>query len=218
MVVNNMIQIDDAGSGSLIGGTLIGIYDTVNDLYYDEIIPLRLYQGNFFNQKLYQGFVIDIVRNGFKELNISSSSDIELCQGYMFDKLRIWLTKNNYNWHNTKIVGPLQSMIETNFNQYALGLGFPYQYIKYIKYPFHFHRILKWVYADYKKRSKLCKTGWKSWQKYGMQDITKETGYINGKTTFHCLKCGKIINSKKKVQILRFSSYKPNLIFLHVSC
>ena len=36
-----MIHIDDAGSGSLIGGTCIGILRTNDNAYYYEIIPIK---------------------------------------------------------------------------------------------------------------------------------------------------------------------------------
>ena len=47
-----MIYIDDAGSGSLIGGTGIGILNTKNNKYYFDIIPLKYYQTELFQKRL----------------------------------------------------------------------------------------------------------------------------------------------------------------------
>ena len=38
-----MIQIDDAGSGSLIGGTCIGLYWVERNMYKYDFIPLDCY-------------------------------------------------------------------------------------------------------------------------------------------------------------------------------
>ncbi|NLK97583.1 MAG: hypothetical protein GX272_05800, partial [Epulopiscium sp.] len=48
-----MIQIDDAGSGSLIGGTIIGIYRTDTGEYIDEVIPLKYYSKSNMKKKAY---------------------------------------------------------------------------------------------------------------------------------------------------------------------
>lgn len=46
-----MIQIDDAGSGSLIGGTGIGVMRAETREYYFDIIPLPYYQPPLFPEK-----------------------------------------------------------------------------------------------------------------------------------------------------------------------
>jgi hypothetical protein len=213
-----MIQIDDAGSGSLIGGTCIGIYNTENNNYFFDIIPLCLYNEDNHNKKEYLDYVVSIVKDALKRFKVSKSTVIQVCRGYMFDKLRLWLTNNNYNWESVQIAGALQDLVEDSFSQYAISLGFPYQYIKYTKYPFHFHKILRWVYADFDNRSKLCKTGWNSWKKYGRLEITTTINYLPSDTKYHCLKCGRLLNPKFKVRILTYTSNAPNTIYLHLRC
>ncbi len=71
-------------------------------------------------------------------------------------------SKEGYNYISCKIDEPLQSIIEKTFEDYCLTLGLYSDYLRFNKYPFHFHKILKWVYADYDKRKVYCKTGWKS--------------------------------------------------------
>lgn len=213
-----MIQIDDAGSGSLIGGTCIGVLDTDSNKYYHDFIPIELYQDDSFKNKLYLNYVIDIVKEAFEYLKVNKNDTILVCRGYMFDKLRSWFDANNYKWHNTVIAGSLQYMVEESFNNYAISLGFPSQYIKYTKYPFHFHRILKWVYADYKKRTKLCKTGWQSFNKYSKIPIKQYITNIEESKTYHCLKCGRLLNTKRQVKVIEYSSNKPNIIYIHIKC
>ncbi|MCG8538736.1 MAG: hypothetical protein MJA82_02200 [Clostridia bacterium] len=212
-----MILIDDAGSGSLIGGTIIGIMRIETEEYLYDIIPLQYYSPELFQKKMYLDYVVKIVSNLFKRLNVTQDEDILICRGYMFDKLRIWTSNNGFKFNSTKIDEPLQSKIESSFEDYAIALGFPKRFISYTKYPFHFHRILQWVYADYDNRAKLCKRGWKSFGKYGSLqteicfDKIKKSHYV-------CFKCNKKIKDDSPVKILKFTSNKPQKIYLHDDC
>ena len=146
-----MIQIDDAGSGSLVGCTCIG-------LYYDKINVSKLILSHLICihrlifKKAYQDRVIDIFINFCSVFDIPKDEPIEVCQGYFFDKLRGYLKAHDYTWKNTKISGYLQNKVEKTFSEYAISLGLPESYISYTKFPFHFHKLLKWVYADYDSR------------------------------------------------------------------
>lgn len=215
--MNVLIQIDDAGSGSLIGGTCIGVIRVETLDYYYEIIPINLYNESNFRLKLYLDYVVEIVRRLFKELRVKKDEPIEVCRGYMFDRLRKWLKNEEYNYSNVQIQEPLQSNIERTFEQYAIDLGLPENFIRYTKYPFHFHRILKWVYADIDNRKIFCKTGWKSWKKYSNLD-TKVSFVLLTNSNYVCLKCGGNIVKKSIVKKISYTSNKPTDIYLHENC
>lgn len=212
-----MIQIDDAGSGSLVGGTCIGIIRIETGEYFYDIIPLEFYQPDTFKSKAYQDFVIQIVQNAFEKMNIRKEEPVKVCRGYMFDKLKKWLKTNSYTWESTKIDDPLQSLVEKTFEDYTISLGLLPRYIHYTKYPFHFHRLLKWVFADFDNRKQLCKTGWDSWQKYG--NIDREIYYDKlDKPNFYCLKCGQKIARGSRVKIIRYLTNRANKVYLHEYC
>ncbi|MDR5658141.1 hypothetical protein RH915_01430 [Serpentinicella sp. ANB-PHB4] len=212
-----MIQIDDAGSGSLLGGTIIGVLRVETKEYEYEIIPLKLYSGENFEKKVYIDYVTKIIENIFKKMGVTKDERIEVCRGYMFDKLKLWFDKNNYNYFSTEIKEPLQSIIEKSFEDYAIKLGLPSSFITYTKYPFHFHRILKWVYADYKTRSKLCKEGWKSWKKYSNLEVAFNYEVVKSKNLL-CLKCNQPIPYNSTVTVKMYTSNKLNKIYLHNNC
>lgn len=212
-----MILIDDAGSGSLIGGTCIGVYKVETDEYQYDFIPIELYQGNNFSSKIYLSYVKNIVDRIFKELKVSLEEEIYVCRGYIFDELRKWLKSNGFIWYNAKIGEPLQSRIESTFEKYTITLGLPENFIKYTRYPFHFHQLLKWVYADHKNRSSLCKTGWKSWEKYGSLKLSMSYQDLK-KSTFFCLYCGKEIKDHSRVKIVTYYSKYKQQIYLHEHC
>lgn len=212
-----MVQIDDSGSGSLLGGTIIGVLRTETNEYQYKIIPLKYYQGENFDKKEYIHYVVTIVQDIFQQFNVSKQEKIEVCRGYMFEELKRWLKENQYNFRSTKIDDPLQTKIEKSFEDYAISLGLPQSFITYTKYPFHFHRILKWVYADYENRSILCKTGWKSWKKYGNLQIKYDKEIIKNKNLM-CLKCHEIIPQNSVASVKIFHSNRLNKIFLHEDC
>jgi hypothetical protein len=212
-----MIQIDDAGSGSLIGGTCIGAVRVETKEYLYDFIPLKYYREDNFKNKRYLMKCKDIVMKLLNALNAPINEEIHICRGYMFDEARKFLMQVGYSVYATKIEDPLQNMIEMTFQDYANGLGLPLQYTVYTKYPFHFHRILRWVYADYTKRSKLCKTGWKSWKKYGNVEVKSYYDHLY-KENYTCLRCGKKIHRGSRVRVLKYYSNCPNTVYLHDSC
>lgn len=212
-----MIQIDDAGSGSLVGGTCIGIMRIETNEYHYDIIPLEYYTKENFSNKLYLKNAAEIVIKYLNIMNVDKKEEIAVCRGYMFDILRNYLKINGYNYRSVKILNPLQDKIEKSFEDYALSLGLPKGFIRYTRYPFHFHRLLKWVYADYDNRYKLCKTGWKSFLKYSSLKVDISYSTLNEDKNFYCLKCGKKIEVGP-VKIIKFISNHLNIIYLHLNC
>lgn len=212
-----MIQIDDAGSGSLIGGTCIGILRIESNQFYYDIIPIKLFNEQNFNKKSYIYYTTQIIKNALDFLNVSKKEQIYICQGYVFENTREYLKEQNYNFVSCKIEDPLQSLIERTFEEYVISLGVPSDFLIYTKYPFHFHRLLKWVYADYNNRIKYCKTGWKSWKKYGCLKTKKYQDKII-KSNYVCLKCGKKIDDNSIVRVIKFTSNMDYYVFLHKNC
>jgi len=212
-----MIQIDDAGSGSFVGGTCIGVYRPETNEYYFDIIPVELYNKENFRKKMYLDEVIKITDTAFKNLRPARGETIEICRGYMFDRLKVWLENNGYQWYSTQITGRVQQVVEKNFELYAESLGLPWHYIKYTKYPFHFHKLLRWVYADFDSRIKLCKVGWKSWQK--IEGNMPDTSYASiVSPSCICMKCGRYIKQYSEIKAIRFVSNRENYVYIHKNC
>ena len=212
-----MLQIDDAGSGSFVGGTCIGFYRPETNEYYFDIIPVDLYNKENFKKKLYLDEVVKIAVTAFKNFSPAKSETIEICRGYMFEHLKSWLDDNGYTWYCTQITGRIQEVVEKNFELYTERLGLPWQYIKYTKYPFHFHKLLRWVYADYNNRIHLCKVGWQSWQR--LEGVVPQISFASMYSpSCYCLKCGRHINPRSRIKILRYTSNRENYVYLHADC
>lgn len=212
-----MIQIDDAGSGSLIGGTVVGIIRVETNEYYYDVIPVKCFTSPYFEGKEYTKYASKIINKGLKELNIPKDEIIEICQGYIFEDAREMLRSKGYDINPCKIDEPLQSMVENTFVDYAVHLGIPRNYLQYTKYPFHFHRIFKWVLADFNRRKKICKTAWKSWNQYSSVTVERYTDSLL-KSNYKCLKCGKDIVAPCKIRVLKFTTNREHLIYIHINC
>lgn len=212
-----MIQIDDAGSGSFVGGTCIGVYRPDTNEYYFDIIPVELYSNENFKKKLYLDEVVKIVARAFNALQVDKNEQIDVCRGYMFDNLKKWFKEKGYSWNSIQITGRAQEIIEQNFELYTIHLGLPEMYIKFTKYPFHFHKLLRWVLADYDSRIGLCKTGWKSWQK--IKELqTQEFEDTISTQHIYCMKCGRHIIPGSLARVLTYTSNKVNFIYMHKHC
>jgi hypothetical protein len=212
-----MIQIDDSGSGSLIGGTCIGAMRIESGEYEYDFVPIEFYRDKVFQSKKYLKKCSEIVFSLLERLSYTNGEPLEICQGYMFEAAKKDLEQKGIAFISTKIGDPLQSKIEETFQDYAMSLGLPLQYVKYTRFPLHFHRILRWVYADFKKRAPLCKTGWKSWKKYSKVNIEIKRDILY-KSNYICLKCGMEIAKGSRVKRLEYISNCPNIIYLHESC
>jgi len=212
-----MIYIDDAGSGSLIGGVCIGFYNDTKDFFYFDFVPVEYFNEKNFKEKAYQKFAVEIVKKFFDFNGISKNEEIRICRGYIFDKVREYFSTCGYNFKNVKIEGKLQNEVERTFFNYVVSLGLPKDYLIYTKYPFHFHKLLKWVFADYENRKTLCKTGWKSWKRYGSANLQINYGK-SPNDNFFCLRCGKKIAKNSPVKILKFYTNRENIVFLHKDC
>ncbi|MBE3102493.1 MAG: hypothetical protein IMZ47_09545 [Firmicutes bacterium] len=212
-----MVQIDDSGSGSLIGGTCIAALRTETGEYVFDFIPIEYYRSNTFKNKKYLTKSSQIVFSLLKQLDYKLEEEIDICQGYMFEYARKKMDIINMHYKNSKVGDPLQTKIEDTFQNYAINLGLLPQYVKYTKYPLHFHKILRWVYADFDKRAPLCKTGWKSWKKYSgiSVDVKEDVIFSNN---YICLKCGMKIEKGTSVKRLEYISNCPNTIYLHKHC
>jgi len=212
-----MIQIDDAGSGSFVGGTCIGIYRPETNEYYFDIIPVELYDKENFKKQLYLDEVVRITSTAFNVLKVDNNECIEICRGYMFEKLKLWLDDGGFCWYSTHITGRFQDIVEKNFELYTVRLGLFEPYIKYTRYPFHFHKLLRWVFADFEERISVCKIGWKCWIKIEHKKPDIVEGTLESSHIF-CLKCGEHIKRGSRVKILRYLSNKENYVYLHLDC
>jgi hypothetical protein len=80
------IIIDDAGSGDLLFGVVIGAYNIDNDEFRYDVIDVKFFQSKLFQSKEYLDEATRIVFSLLSKMNILNMEDIFVCQGYIFEK------------------------------------------------------------------------------------------------------------------------------------
>jgi hypothetical protein len=181
------------------------------------ILSVELYNRENFKKKIYLDEVVRIASHAIKSLEPAKGEMIEVCGAICLNVLKIWLEDNGYRWYSTQITGRIQEIVERSFELYTESLGLPWQYIKYTRYPFHFHKLLRWVYADFDNRIKAMQGGWKSWQK--IEAAVPEITYAGMcAASLTCMKCGRHIKPRSEVKVIRFVSNRENYVYLHGNC
>ena len=158
-----MIEIDDSGWGSLLGGVMIGVYDNDNRKFYHGLIPVKYFQGTLFSKGTYRNKAVSIFTKILDHISLIDS--ITVCRGTCLDG--IWeYVKNGVpgvRMIDRKEIGdPLQCLLEIAFAKSLKRIGVPQRTDG--AHCLSFDDQLKWVYED-PSRVKYVKTGWSSWKK-----------------------------------------------------
>ena len=178
-----MIQVDDSGWGSLLGGVYIAVYDTVEEKMHTGLIPVSFFQGENFETGKYLDKALSIASAGIQKFTgypTDNGIDIQICRGYALSKVRDWAERNSSHISKieyTEIGDPFQSLLETKLSKHLEKIGVPEGKGKGA-HRISFDAMLDWVKEDF-RRVKYVKTGWKSWQnKYGPACIQEIYEYI----------------------------------------
>ncbi len=167
-----MIQIDDAGWGSPIGGVLIAGYRPTTDEFQVAEIAVEHFQGDAFAHKTYLAAAAEATRQVLAALKSPPDERVEICSGYVHDKTHAWLAQSGHPWEIIKVVGALQQLIEAALAEYLRGLGFePPKSTE--QYGVLFYQAIRWLkngHLDHTgmsaERMRVAKTGWASFPFY----------------------------------------------------
>ena len=158
------IEIDDAGTGDIVGGAFILFWRReTNDLLKKEV-PLELYQSSDFNQRT-QEFIQGLFVEAIQELKITKSEDIHLCTGSCFNAAREYLETEHFNLINAKIEGYLQDQVEqTYLNHLYQTYGIPLKKLTVDSGKKRFFLLYHWVTKDFPRRQHFVKSGFEGWR------------------------------------------------------
>lgn len=160
-----VVQVDDAGIGSPVGGASIGAYDALTGAFQYDLIDVSYFQDGNFRPKEYLKRTVNIIDDLFSEMGIVPESHrVEICSGHIFDDARIWLGEQGYDWKPVKIEDPLQSLIENSFSDYLISVGVP-EKIRVIEVGRdQFMYLFNWVKDAPEERVRYCKTNGSKWK------------------------------------------------------
>jgi len=140
------VQIDDAGWGCLLFGTLIGAYRTDTGAFAWGEIPVEFFQRDAFTRQLYLAEGVEVTKGLFQELAVTKEHPVEVCTGYVLRRVRGWLSKQGFDWRPARIGEPLQSLAEGVLLEKLLALSIPATYEMLTRYRGAlFRECLRWL-------------------------------------------------------------------------
>ena len=183
-----MIQIDDAGWGSLVGGVIIGAcrVESPKTQHAFGEIPVSYFQGEAFKKKLYLGMAANLALELLDELHVDKKELVEVCTGYVLEAVRIKLMAERYQVTATKIGEPLQTLIEQELLDRVLAIGVKTDLETITtKQGLYFWQCVNWLKGGdmdgqaLPEREKHCKTGWGTFRIWA--DLPYDTAKIRAK-------------------------------------
>jgi len=162
------IEIDDAGTGDLVGNAFIGFRDTITGKIIYQSVPVDLYKEDEDKKKHIlepKKHILKVVLRALKILNHNDSDRILLCRGNCFDYVREYFDENEIYYEAAVVEGVLQEAIEGRFIQHLRNLGVNSSKLTTEAGFQRYFVLFNWVCQDFPNRERYVKTGFPSWPK-----------------------------------------------------
>jgi len=160
------VIVDDAGSGDLLFGVVIGAYRQESGYFKYDVIDVRFYQ-EIFKEKEYLQESSRIVSKLVAAFNPEPAEEIHICQGCIFDVAAENLRKI-YGEDRVKRVhveGEAQRLIELAYLDEIRNLGYEPLTERDEKRGKNFFHMMRWL-KDNPKMLQYAKTGWPKLKNY----------------------------------------------------
>jgi CxxC-x17-CxxC domain-containing protein len=182
------IVVDDAGSGDLLFGVVIGAYREETDQFTYDVIDVSFYQDLFSEKKYFQE-ASQIVFKLLKKLKIKPKEEVQICQGSIFDKAVVDLEERyGIDFINKiRVTGETQRLVEASYLDEIRNLGYEPLEDRESKRAKSFFHMMRWIKAN-PIRLKLAKTGWPRLKRYKLFKGIKKN---KSRSKAICSKCRK---------------------------
>lgn len=161
------IIIDDAGSGDLLYGVVIGAFRDSNKEFRYEIIDVKYFKDKLFSKKAYLKQASKIVCKILRDMKPNPEEEIHICRGYIFDDV-IEKLKQEYGEdriERIKVIGEAQNLTETAYLDELRNLGYEPLEERENKMAKSFFHMMNWLKKN-PRMIKYAKTGWPRLKRY----------------------------------------------------
>lgn len=161
------IIIDDAGSGDLLLGVVIGAYHSENQDFRYDVIDVKYFQPPRFGRKEYLRQASKTVFSLLDRLKLRADEQIIVCQGYIFD-VAVNDLKQKYGANcirRVKVTGEPQRLTETAYLDEIRNLGYEPLREREEKRGKSFFHMMRWL-KENQNMMKYAKTGWPRLSRY----------------------------------------------------
>ncbi len=160
--------IDDAGSGDLLFGVVIGIYREETGEFKYDLIDVRFYQ-DLFCEKKYLQEASRVTARLVDALKVKSGEEIHVCQGNIFDAAVGDLKKvlGEERVRRVRVTGEAQRLVEIAYLDEIRNLGYEPIAERDERRAKNFFHMMRWLKA-YPNMLRYAKTGWPRLKRYSM--------------------------------------------------
>ena len=159
------IEIDDAGTGDLVGDAFIGFRDTDNGRIMFQSVPVGFYNEEYKDENRPMKHIVEVVNKGLKILNHKKGDRILLCRGDCFNLVREYFNDNQIYYEPAIVEGVLQEAVEGRYIQHLRKLGIFSRKLTIKAGAERYFISFNWVCQDFPNRERFVKTGFPSWPK-----------------------------------------------------
>ena len=159
------IEIDDSGTGDLVGDAFIGLLRRETDEIVFKALSVDLFKGDNWKNKMPYIMAVELVKEGLKELNFNKETEkIELCRGNIFDRVRDYFDEEEIKYEPAIIDGKLQDAVEGKLVEHLRELGVRSKKLTIKAGAKRYWVLFNWLSYDFYKREKYVKSGFKKWK------------------------------------------------------
>jgi CxxC-x17-CxxC domain-containing protein len=184
--IHMTLIIDDAGSGDLLFGVVIGIYREETGEFKYDLIDVRFYQ-DLFCDKEYLQEASRITAKLVDALKLKPDEEIHVCQGNIFDVAVADLQKA-YGEEcvcRVRVTGEAQRLVEIAYLDEIRNLGYEPLEEREAKRAKSFFHMMRWLKAN-PDMLRYAKTGWPRLKRYSLFKRFHQEEVYNAK----CSECG----------------------------
>jgi hypothetical protein len=159
------IEIDDSGTGDLVGDAFIGLLRKETDELVFKALSVDLFKGDNWKNKMPYIVAVDLVKEGLKDLSFNKETEkIELCRGNIFDRVRDYFDEEEIKYEPAIIDGKLQDAVEGKLVEHLRELGVRSKKLTIKSGAKRYWILFNWLSYDFYKREKYVKSGFKKWK------------------------------------------------------
>lgn len=161
------IIIDDAGSGDLLFGVVIGAYRSESREFKYDVVDVKYFQSPLFRRKEYLKQVSKTTLQLLSRLGLKADERILICRGSIFDEA-VKELRSNYGKdriQGVKVTDEAQYLTEMAYLDEIRNLGYEPLREREEKRVKSFYHMMRWLERNPDK-IKYAKTGWPRLSRY----------------------------------------------------
>lgn len=158
------IEIDDAGTGDLVGDAFIGFRDTKTGKILFQSVPVGFYNEDNKDDECAKKHILKIVIKTLKKLHHNEKDRVLLCRGNCFDLVRDYFNENKIYYEPAIIEGELQDAVEGRYIEHLRKLGVSSKNLTKESGAQRYFILFDWVCRDFPNRERFVKIGFPSWK------------------------------------------------------